>query len=100
MESTPDLAVAVTGMINATITRYLGPEVVQEFRTEVRGGPSAHGSPAPLEVVLAYGGRSLRRTIVVNDVPDRLELETAVSSATLTMLQEMGLVPRGAGQRT
>jgi hypothetical protein len=100
VENTPDLNVAVTGMVEATITRFLGGDVMQEFHTEVHGGPSAGDRPAPLEIVLAYGQQRARRTIVLDDVANRTELETGVSAAVLPMLQEMGLVPTGATQAT
>ena len=92
MENAPDLRVAVRGMVEATIVRFLGPDIMQDFRAEVLGGPSPDDRPANLEIALAYGGRSLRRSVVLDDVSDRLNLETTISTAALDMLREMGLV--------
>ena len=99
MENTPDLNVAVTGMVEATITRFLG-DVMQAFHTEVRGGPSLGDRPATLQVDLTYGQRHARRTVVLDDVANRTALETSVSAAVLPMLQEMRLVKSGATQAT
>jgi hypothetical protein len=65
-----------------------------------RPAPSSGDRPAPLEIVLAYGQRRARRTVVLDDVANRTELETSISATVLTMLQEMKLVPAGATQAT
>ena len=95
MESSPDLAETVLGMVRATTTRVLGPDALQASEPRVR--VEGVGSPEPrLEIALRYGGQSLARTFALPAEPDRVALETTVNNALLPMLEEMGLLPAGA----
>ncbi|HLH23952.1 MAG TPA: hypothetical protein VK066_15620 [Chloroflexota bacterium] len=95
MESSPDLATTVLGMVRATITRVLGPDALQASPPSVRVVDV--GSPTPrVEIALRYGGESRARTFVLPAEPDRVALEKTVNNAVLPMLEDMGLLSPAA----
>ena len=80
---------------------------MQAADTRVRA--LGEGAPRPrVEISLRYGDAAGTRTLVLEDQPQRLDLEHSVNNVLLPLLEDLGLLPAGAqavddppgGQRT
>jgi hypothetical protein len=92
MESSPDLAEQVLGMVRATFTRVVGPDGLQASEQTVR--VVGEGTPTPtLEMSVRAGGRTAARRLVIPPEPSLVSLEATVNDALLPLLTELRLLP-------